>query len=53
MDKNLEERINIKFCVMIGETANETLALLALAYGEYSMKESSVHEWHRWLQEGR
>jgi hypothetical protein len=41
-DKNLEQRINIKFCVKMGKGASETLALLALAYGEYAMKQSSV-----------
>jgi hypothetical protein len=30
-DKNLEQPINIKFCVKIGNSATETLALLALA----------------------
>jgi hypothetical protein len=43
-DKNLEQRINVKFCVKIGKSASETLALLILAYGEYAMKESSVSE---------
>jgi hypothetical protein len=41
-DKNLEQRINIKFCVMIVKSASETLALLTMAYGEYAMKKSSV-----------
>jgi hypothetical protein len=43
-DKNLEQRINIRFCVKIGKNANETLALLTktVAYGEYAMKKSSV-----------
>jgi len=40
-DKNLDQRINIKFCVKIGKRASETLALLTVAYGEYSMKKSS------------
>jgi hypothetical protein len=26
-DKNLEQRINIKFCVKVGKSAGETLAL--------------------------
>jgi hypothetical protein len=26
-DKNLENRINVKFCVKIGKSASETLAL--------------------------
>ena len=51
-DKNLEQRINIKFCVKIGKRASETLALLTVAYGEYAMKKSSVFEWHRRFKEG-
>jgi hypothetical protein len=34
--------INIKFCEKIGKSANETLALLTMAYGEYVMKKLSV-----------
>jgi len=52
-DKNLEQRINIKFCVKIGKSDSETLALLTVAYGEYAMKKSSVFEWHRRFKEGR
>jgi hypothetical protein len=43
-DKNLEQRINSKFCVEIGKTASKTSALLTLAYDEYAMKKSSVAE---------
>jgi hypothetical protein len=39
--------------VKIGLSATETLALLALAYGEYAMKKSSVFEWHRLFKEGQ
>ena len=52
-DKNLEQRINIKFCVKIGKSASETLVLLTVAYGEYAMKKSSVFEWHRQFKDGR
>jgi hypothetical protein len=52
-DKNLEQQINIKFCVKIGKSASETLALSTVAYGEYAMRKSSVFEWHRRLKEGR
>jgi hypothetical protein len=52
-DKNLEQRINIKFCVKIGRSASETLALLTVAYGEYTMKKSSVFEWHGRCKKGR
>jgi len=34
-DKNLEQRINIKFCLKIGKSAGETLVLLTVAYDEY------------------
>jgi hypothetical protein len=41
-DENLEQRINIKFCVKIGKSASETLALLTVAYDECAMKKLSV-----------
>jgi len=50
--RNLEQRINITFCVKIGKSASETLALLTVAYGEYAMKKSSVFEWHRLFKDG-
>jgi hypothetical protein len=51
--KDLEQRMNIKFCVKIGKSASETLALLTVANGEYTMKKKSVFEWHRRVKEGR
>jgi hypothetical protein len=41
-DKNLEQRMNIKFCVETGKSSSETLAQFKVAYGEYVMKKSSV-----------
>jgi hypothetical protein len=52
-DKNLEQPINIKFCVKIGKSASEMLALLTVAYGEYAMKKWSVFEWHGRFKEGQ
>jgi hypothetical protein len=49
-DKNLEQQINIKFCVKIGKRASQTLALLTVAYGEYTVKKSGISEWHRRLK---
>jgi hypothetical protein len=51
-NKNLEQRINIKFCVNIAESASETLALVSLAYDGYTIKKSSNIEWHRRFKEG-
>jgi hypothetical protein len=52
-DKNLEQRVNFKFCVKIGKSVSEMLALLTLAYGEYTMKKSNVFEWRRLFKQGR
>jgi hypothetical protein len=41
-DKNLEQQIDIKFCVKIGKSASEMLAPLTLAFGEYAVKKSNV-----------
>jgi hypothetical protein len=41
-DKNLEQWINIKFCVKICKSASDTLVLLTVAYGEYAMKKLSA-----------
>ena len=46
-DKNPEQRINITFCVKIGKSAIETLALLTVAYDEYVMK-----KWQSRFKEG-
>ena len=40
-DRNLEQRINIKFCVKIGKSASETLAPLTVGYGEHAIKKYS------------
>jgi hypothetical protein len=52
-DKNLEQQINIEFCVKVGKSANETLAVLTLAYGKYTCKISSVSEEQKQFKEGR
>jgi hypothetical protein len=43
-DKNLEQGMNIKFCVRIGKSASETIAPLTVVYDEYAKKKSSVFE---------
>jgi hypothetical protein len=51
-DKNLEQRLNVKFCVKMGKSASEMLAPLTVAYGEYIMKKSSVFKFHRGSRKG-
>jgi hypothetical protein len=36
--------MNIKFCVKLGKNASDTCVMLSKAYGEDSMKKSSVSE---------
>jgi hypothetical protein len=51
-DKNLEQRINIKFCENISRSVSEMLAMLTLAYSKYGKKISSVFEWNRLFKKG-
>jgi hypothetical protein len=51
-DKNLEQRINIKFYVKIDKSVSETLTLFTVVYDEYAMKKSIGSEWHRQFKEG-
>jgi hypothetical protein len=46
-DRFLEQRINIKFCVKLGENVSGTCAVLSEAYGGEAMKNSSASEWHK------
>jgi hypothetical protein len=51
-DKNLEQGINIKFCVKIGKSASETLALLTVACDDYATKKSECF-WMVYEVQGR
>ena len=53
MQRNLEQRYNIKFCVKLGKTATETIKMLQLAYGDEAMNRTSVFEWHKKCKMGR
>jgi hypothetical protein len=41
-DKNMEQRINVKFYVKIGTAASDPAVLLTLAVGGYAMINSSI-----------
>lgn len=53
MEKNLEQRYAIKFCVKLGKTATETLGMIKDAYGNAALNRSTVFEWHKLFREGR
>lgn len=51
-DRNLKQRINIKFYVKISKCSIKMLQLLRVAYGENSLKKSNVFEWHNKFKDG-
>jgi hypothetical protein len=51
-ERNLEQRINIKFCAKLGKSARETLDMLRVAYGDNALKKSIVFEWLERFKEG-
>jgi predicted RNase H-like HicB family nuclease len=46
MDGKIEQRVYIKFCVKLGKSATETLEMLREAFGEHSLNQAAVFEWH-------
>jgi hypothetical protein len=44
MDSNTEQRVCIKFCVKLGNSATETLEMLRGAFGEHSLSQAAVFE---------
>ncbi|XP_032053001.1 protein GVQW3-like [Aythya fuligula] len=53
MERLLEQRYTIKFCVKLGKTGKETHDVIKEAYGDAAMGRSCVFEWHKLFQEGR
>jgi hypothetical protein len=46
MAGKIEQYVCIKFCVKLGKSATETLEMLREAYGEHSLSQTAVFEWH-------
>ncbi|GBM59515.1 hypothetical protein AVEN_70487-1 [Araneus ventricosus] len=44
---SLEQRANIKFCVLLEKSLSEALEMLKKAYGNDAMKKTTVYEWHK------
>ena len=53
MEKKLEQRVCLKFCVVNGITATESLKMLLKCFGESTLSRTQVFEWHRAFSEGR
>ena len=53
MQKNIEQRYAIKFCVKLNKSAIETFASLTEAYGDAPLSRTMVFKWHKVFKEGR
>ena len=52
MEKKIEQRVCLKFCVSNGITATESLKMLQKCFGESSLSRTQVFEWHKAFSEG-
>ena len=53
MQRLLEQRYAIKFCVKLKKSGSETVGLIREAFGEETMSQTSIFEWHKMFREGR
>jgi hypothetical protein len=53
MDGKIELHVCIKFCVKIGKTATETTEMLRETFGEHSLSQTAVFEWHSCFKAGQ
>jgi len=53
MEKKIEQRVCLKFCVFNGITATESLKMLQKCFGESTLSRTQVFEWHKAFSEGR
>lgn len=53
MDKNIEQRICLKFCVANGISCAELLKMLKKAYSDSYLSKTQAYEWYKAFKEGR
>jgi hypothetical protein len=53
MDGKIKQRVCIKFCVKFSKPATETLEILCKAFGEHSLSQTAVFEWHSHFKGGQ
>jgi hypothetical protein len=53
MSGKIEQRVCIKFCMKLGKSTTETLEMLREAFGEHSLSQTAVFEWHSHFRAGR
>jgi len=50
---NVEQCVNVKFCVKLGKSVTETYELLKKVYGDECLSRTQVFEWFKRFKEGR
>ena len=50
---NVEQRVNVEFCVRLGKSIAETYDLLKKVYGDECLSRTQVFEWFKRFKEGR
>ena len=53
MDKNIEQRICLKFCIANGISCAESLKMLQKAYGDRTLSKIRAYEWYSAFKSGR
>jgi hypothetical protein len=53
MDGKTEQRVCIKFCVRLSKSTTETLEMLSEAFGEHSLSQTALFEWHSRFKTGQ
>jgi hypothetical protein len=53
MDGKTEQRVCIKFCVKLDKSSPKTLEMLHEAFGEHSLTQKVVFEWHSHFNAGQ
>ena len=53
MDKNIEQRICLKFCIANGISCVESLKMLEKAYGELTLSKTRAYEWYSEFKSGQ
>jgi len=46
MDQRKEQRVCIRFCANLGESATETLEMIQQGFGDQSLSRTQVLQWH-------
>ena len=53
MQRTIEQRYAIKFCVGLGKSGTETLGMIRQVFKDESMSQTAVFKWHKLFKSGR